>query len=139
VVSSTSTKALVPPPVRPPINDDRDGHLIYQAGDLVQNRCMQFSRLHLNIFHVYWIADEIVRTLGEGTFGKVVQVTDRERGGHQLALKIIKKGVNRCGFSLAIQLLDYFDFYGHMCLVFDLLGLSVFDFMVGPFFHSFNL
>lgn len=31
-----------------------------------------------------------MRTLGEGTFGKVVQVTDRERGGHQLALKIIK-------------------------------------------------
>jgi CDC-like kinase len=31
-----------------------------------------------------------VRTLGEGTFGKVVQVSDRERGSHQLALKIIK-------------------------------------------------
>lgn len=33
-------------------------------------------------------------------------------------------------FSLVIQLLDNFDYYGHMCLLFDLLGLSVFDFMV---------
>ncbi len=94
-----------------------------------------------------------MRTLGEGTFGKVVQVTDRDRGGHQLALKIIKNVtkyreaakleinvLNKLmerdpeGKYLTIQLLDYFDYYGHMCLVFDLLGLSVFDFMVSVFY-----
>ncbi len=35
--------------------------------------------------------DEILRTLGEGTFGKVVQCTDKQTGGNrQIALKIIK-------------------------------------------------
>lgn len=27
-------------------------------------------------------------------------------------------------------MLDWFDYHGHMCIVFDLLGLSVFDFLV---------
>jgi hypothetical protein len=33
-------------------------------------------------------------------------------------------------YSLCVQLRDRFDYYGHMCLVFDMLGLSVFDFLV---------
>lgn len=37
-------------------------------------------------------SDEIVRTLGEGTFGKVVEVIDNKHGDNpqRLALKIIK-------------------------------------------------
>ena len=27
-------------------------------------------------------------------------------------------------------MLDWFDYHGHMCLAFDILGLSVFDFLV---------
>ena len=34
--------------------------------------------------------DGIIRTLGEGTFGKVVQVRDTRNNGTQLALKVIK-------------------------------------------------
>jgi CDC-like kinase len=33
------------------------------------------------------------------------------------------------GENLCVQLRDRFDYYGHMCLVFDMLGLSVFDFL----------
>ena len=33
------------------------------------------------------------------------------------------------GRHLVIQLMDSFDYFGHICLLFDLLGLSVFDFM----------
>jgi dual specificity protein kinase CLK2/3 len=32
-------------------------------------------------------------------------------------------------FSLCVALLDSFDYYGHMCIAFDMLGLSVFDFL----------
>ena len=35
--------------------------------------------------------DEIVRTLGEGTFAKVVQVRDTRSNGAQLALKVKKR------------------------------------------------
>ncbi|KAI6227221.1 Serine/threonine-protein kinase Doa [Aphelenchoides besseyi] len=112
------------------VKDAKDGHMIYEKGDFVANRY------------------EIVDTLGEGTFGKVVQVKDTQHSNTQLALKIIKnvpkyrdaarleinvlrKLMERDpnGSHLVIQLLDYFDYYGHMCLVFELLGLSVFDFM----------
>ena len=34
-------------------------------------------------------------------------------------------------FSLCVALLDSFDYYGHMCIAFDMLGLSVFDFLKG--------
>lgn len=95
-----------------------------------------------------------MRTLGEGTFGKVVQVKVKNSGNgtggaHNLALKIIKnvpkyreaarleinvlnklKERDPKSKYLVIQLLEHFDYHGHMCLVFDLLGLSVFDFMV---------
>lgn len=37
-------------------------------------------------------------------------------------------------FSLCIALLDWFNHHGHMCLVFEKMGLSVFDFMVSYFF-----
>lgn len=33
-------------------------------------------------------------------------------------------------FSLCVVLLDWFNHHGHMCLVFEKMGLSVFDFMV---------
>ncbi|GAB1287728.1 Dual-specificity protein kinase CLK2 [Apodemus speciosus] len=128
---------------------------------------------------------EIVSTLGEGTFGRVVQCVDHRRGGARVALKIIKnvekykeaarleinvlekinekdpdnknsccKGkccipesqppitVNRFPTtrdgtktclgefgSLCVQMFDWFDYHGHMCISFELLGLSTFDFL----------
>ena len=32
--------------------------------------------------------------------------------------------------SLCVRMLDWFDYHGHICLTFDMLGLSVFDFLV---------
>uniref|UniRef100_A0A1I8ELZ2 Protein kinase domain-containing protein n=1 Tax=Wuchereria bancrofti TaxID=6293 RepID=A0A1I8ELZ2_WUCBA len=119
----TPSSSVAPSVARPVVQDDRDGHLIYQD-------------------------DEIIRTLGEGTFGKVVQVKDGTKGGRQFALKVIKnvskyreaarleinvlnklQEKDPSGKFLVIQLLDNFDYHGHVCLLFELLGLSVFDFM----------
>ena len=109
--------------------DDADGHLVYRAGDLLQGRY------------------RILSTLGEGTFGKVVQVRDSQRD-RVSALKIIKnidkyrdaakleinvlerlayKGPT--GHHLCVQMLDWFDYHGHMCISFEMLGLSVFEFL----------
>ena len=33
-------------------------------------------------------------------------------------------------FSLCVLMRDWFDYHGHMCISFDMLGLSVFDFLV---------
>ncbi|PSN57044.1 Serine/threonine-protein kinase Doa [Blattella germanica] len=52
---------------------------------------------------------KILATLGEGTFGKVVKVKDLH--------------------ILCVKMLDWFDYHGHMCIAFEMLGLSVFDFL----------
>uniref|UniRef100_A0A3Q4BLR6 dual-specificity kinase n=1 Tax=Mola mola TaxID=94237 RepID=A0A3Q4BLR6_MOLML len=94
----------------------------------------------------YWPDYEIINTLGEGTFGKVVQCFDH-RGG-RVALKIIKnlekyRGAAKLEISVlenirerdpdnkhhCVQMLDWFNYYGHVCISFELLSLSTFDFL----------
>ncbi|KAG6007760.1 hypothetical protein E4U21_005599 [Claviceps maximensis] len=93
--------------------------------------------------------------LGQGTFGKVVKARDRKRN-EAVAVKIIRsvqkyrdasrielrvlatlkandnENRNRC-----IHLRDCFDYRGHICIVMDLLGQSVFDFLKGNGFVPF--
>ena len=90
---------------------------------------------------------QMIRLLGQGTFGKVVQARDKRRN-KLVAIKIIRsvqkyrdaskielrvlatlkandeENRNRC-----IHLRDCFDYRGHICIVMDLLGQSVFDFL----------
>ncbi|TRY65103.1 hypothetical protein DNTS_009661 [Danionella cerebrum] len=112
------------------VRDDEEGHLICRSGDVLQERY------------------EIVSTLGEGTFGRVIQCIDHRRGGASVALKIIKnvekyKEAARLEINvlerinekdpenknLCVQMFDWFDYHGHMCLSFELLALSTFDFL----------
>nr|CAD7453096.1 unnamed protein product [Timema tahoe] len=122
LLNSTSSRA-------PSVEDDEDGHLIYRHGDVLHNRY------------------KILATLGEGTFGKVVKVKDMDMD-RVMALKIIKNvekyreaaklEINALekiaekdpeGRNLCVKMLDWFDYRGHMCLAFEMLGLSVFDFL----------
>ncbi|XP_052003109.1 dual specificity protein kinase CLK2b isoform X2 [Xyrauchen texanus] len=112
------------------VKDDEEGHLIYRSGDLLQDRY------------------EIVGMLGEGTFGKVLECIDHHRSGSRIALKIIRnvqkyresarleinvlEKINQKdpeNNNLCVQMFDWFDYHGHMCLSFELLALSTFDFM----------
>ncbi|XP_011876052.1 PREDICTED: probable serine/threonine-protein kinase clkA isoform X2 [Vollenhovia emeryi] len=115
---------------RPPsVEDDEDGHLVYQSGDILANRY------------------KVLATLGEGTFGKVVKVKDLQMD-HVMALKIIKNvekyreaakleinALEKIAFKdpdgqhLCVKMLDWFNYHGHMCIAFEMLGLSVFDFL----------
>ncbi|KAM9403757.1 dual specificity protein kinase CLK2-like [Salvelinus alpinus] len=107
-----------------------NGHLAYQNGDVLQERY------------------EVISLLGEGTFGKVVRCVDRRRAGARVALKIIKNMEKyRQAAKLEInvlekinekdphnkhqcvQMLDWFDYHGHVCISMELLALSTFDFL----------
>ena len=117
------------PPRKRPVTDDSDGHLAYLPGDFVSDRY------------------EILSTLGEGTFGKVVKVKDHDQDEF-VAMKIIKNihkyreaakleinvlqklnSKDPSGKHLCVRMFDNFNFYGHMCLTFEILGESVFDFL----------
>ncbi|KAK5989890.1 Dual specificity protein kinase lkh1 [Cladobotryum mycophilum] len=97
----------------------------------------------------------INRLLGQGTFGKVVQAHDRKQN-KAVAVKIIRsvqkyrdasrielrvlatiKANDEDDRNRCIHLRDCFDFRGHICIVMDLLGQSVFDFLKGNGFVPF--
>ena len=132
--SASSSLSLHSPPSpvtqrKRPVTDDSDGHLAYLPGDFVSDRY------------------EIMSTLGEGTFGKVVKVRDHDNEDY-VAMKIIKNihkyreaakleinvlqklnSKDPSGKHLCVRMFDSFNYYGHMCLTFEILGESVFDFL----------
>ncbi|XP_066595740.1 dual specificity protein kinase CLK1 isoform X2 [Prorops nasuta] len=127
--ASVVNDAIAISPRPPSVEDDEDGHLVYQSGDILANRY------------------KVLATLGEGTFGKVVKVKDLHMD-HVMALKIIKNvekyreaaklEINALekiatkdpeGQHLCVKMLDWFNYHGHMCIAFEMLGLSVFDFL----------
>ncbi|XP_072198198.1 dual specificity protein kinase CLK1 [Excalfactoria chinensis] len=122
------------------VEDDEEGHLICQSGDVLSARY------------------EIVATLGEGAFGKVVECIDHKAGGRHVAVKIVKN-VDRYSEAArsevqvlehlnasdpsntyrCVQMLEWFEHHGHVCIVFELLGLSTYDFIKENGFLPFRL
>ncbi|XP_041968251.1 uncharacterized protein LOC121725401 [Aricia agestis] len=124
-------RAATPPSsrARSSVKDDKDGHLVYWPGYVMGARY------------------KIIETLGEGTFGKVVEVKDLQME-HRMALKIIKNvekyreaakleinvleklaDIDPDCNNLCVKMLDWFEYHGHMCIAFEMLGQSVFDFL----------
>jgi len=89
----------------------------------------------------------ILDSLGSGTFGQVVSVASNS-DGHTKALKVIKnhpayfhqahveigilrtlntKCAGKPGSSTIVDLVDYFVCHNHLCLVFELLGMNLYE------------
>ncbi|WVW80818.1 hypothetical protein I302_102807 [Kwoniella bestiolae CBS 10118] len=137
-VQKTQAAPPAPPgqPSQPPW-DDAEGHYIVKPDDVIGGRY------------------KIVRLLGQGTFGKVVEARHIETR-RKVAIKVIRavqkyrdaskieirvletlkkndpRNENKC-----IHLDEYFDFRNHPCLVSELYGMSVFDFLKQNSFQPF--
>ncbi|XP_015240462.1 PREDICTED: dual specificity protein kinase CLK2-like isoform X3 [Cyprinodon variegatus] len=113
---------------RPRENDD-DGNLDYHIGLVMEDRY------------------EIVSTLGEGAFGRVVECIDRHRD-LCVAVKIVKKFESYCKVARSeiavleeinsldddnrfacVRMLGWFRHRAHTCIVLELLGSSTFEFL----------
>lgn len=109
-------------------------------------------------FNSLFPVDEIVCTLGEGAFGKVVECIDHTNDGARVALKIIKnidryreaamsevevleqlKSLDTDKRYACVHILDWFDYHGHICIAFELLGLSTYDFLKENNFQPFPI
>ncbi|KAF5382087.1 hypothetical protein D9615_004311 [Tricholomella constricta] len=109
--------------------DDKEGHYIIVPDDLIHRRY------------------RTVRLLGQGTFGKVVEAVDTETN-NRVAIKIIRaipkyrdaskievrvlqklKERDPLNRNKCIHLLQWFDHRNHICLVSELLGMCVYDFI----------
>ncbi|KAI7819343.1 kinase-like domain-containing protein [Gamsiella multidivaricata] len=116
-------------PVNIPPWDDKEGHYIVVVNDDFTNRY------------------KIIKLLGQGTFGKVVECYDKETGRH-CAIKIIRavqkyRDASRIETRVlttlkkndppnaykCLHLNDWFDYRNHICMVFDLLGQSIYDWL----------
>ncbi|KAF5730898.1 putative serine/threonine-protein kinase [Tripterygium wilfordii] len=117
--------------------DDKDGHYMFAVGDNLTSRYKIHSKM------------------GEGTFGQVLECWDRERG-EMVAIKIVR-GIkkyrdaamieievlqqlgrhdksNRC-----VQIRNWFDYRNHICIVFEKLGPSLYDFLRKNNYRSFPI
>lgn len=119
--------------------DDRDGHLVYKPGENITNRF------------------KIMGDLGEGTFAKVLECWDRVTRTY-VALKVVRnvpkyrsaamlelealntvRRYDDSGHSRAVRLLAWFDWRGHICMVFERLGPSMYDFLRRNLYRPFAL
>ena len=126
------------PPYRP---DDDRGHYKYILGE-------NFTKRYKILSH-----------LGEGTFGKVIECWDRlreqyvaikvirnvpkYRGAGMLELAVLntvrKQKGNFKGGAHCVQFKEWFDYRGHICIVFAKLGLSLFDLLRKNNYRPFDL
>ncbi|XP_039682321.1 dual specificity protein kinase CLK4-like isoform X3 [Perca fluviatilis] len=119
--------------------DNEEGHLDYHIGLVMKERY------------------EVVSTLGVGAFGKVVECIDRDKKDH-VAVKIVRNIECFCEVARSeiavleeinildddnrfacVKMLDWFEHDGHICIVFELLGLSTFEFLRQNKFLPFNV
>ncbi|KAK6930932.1 Protein kinase domain, partial [Dillenia turbinata] len=125
--------------------DDKDGHYMFALGENLTPRC---NTLYLPLM------DRIHRKIGEGTFGQVLECWDRE-AREMVAIKVvrgIKKyreaamieidvlqllGRHDDGGSRCVQIRNWFDYRNHICIVFEKLGPSLYDFLRKNNYRSF--
>ncbi|BDA46929.1 Serine/threonine-protein kinase AFC2 [Coccomyxa sp. Obi] len=131
VPAPTRTSAFVVPdrPSPPFREDDKDGHFVYELGDNLTSRY------------------KILSKMGEGTFGRVLECWDRKNKEY-VAIKIVRNVQKYRDAAMielevlntlekndaegrwhCVNLLEWFDYRGHVCMAFEKLGLSLYDFL----------
>ncbi|KAL2484494.1 Serine/threonine-protein kinase AFC2 [Abeliophyllum distichum] len=117
-------------------DDDKNGHYVFDLGENLTSRY------------------KILRKIGEGTFGQVLECWDREQK-ELVAVKIVRSikkyreaamveidvlqllGRYDRNNSRCVELRNWFDYRNHICLVFEKLGPSLFDFLRKNSYRSF--
>ncbi|GMI81441.1 hypothetical protein like AT4G32660 [Hibiscus trionum] len=113
------------PPKR---DDDHEGHYVFNLGENLTPRY------------------KILSKMGEGTFGRVLECWDRQNREY-VAIKVVRSirkyrdaamievdvlehlAKNDKGYSHFVQIRNWFDYRNHICIVFERLGPSLFDFL----------
>ncbi|KAK1377266.1 Serine/threonine-protein kinase AFC2 [Heracleum sosnowskyi] len=118
--------------------DDKDGHYVFAVGDNLTSRYTIHSKM------------------GEGTFGQVLECWDKE-GKEMVAIKVVRGaekyreaamievdvlqqlGKNEKVGNCCVQIRNWFDYRNHICIVFEKLGPSLYDFLRKNNYQSFPI
>ncbi|KAK6912697.1 Protein kinase domain [Dillenia turbinata] len=109
-------------------DDDREGHYVFNLGENLTPRY------------------KILSKMGEGTFGRVLECWDRQtrefvaikvvrsirkyRDAAMIEVDVLQHLVkNDTGRLRCVQIRNWFDYRNHICIVFEKLGPSLFDFL----------
>ncbi|XP_016542625.2 serine/threonine-protein kinase AFC1 isoform X4 [Capsicum annuum] len=123
------------PPRRP---DDKDGHYVFSIGENLTPRYRILSKM------------------GEGTFGRVLECLDNEtkelvaikvvrsihkyREAAMIEINVLQKLVRHdLGGKCCVQIRNWFDYRNHICIVFEKLGPSLYDFLRKNSYRSFPI
>ncbi|WOL01359.1 serine/threonine-protein kinase AFC2 isoform X1 [Canna indica] len=136
--SSHYMKGLIQGPSPPWREDDKDGHYKFELGENLNAR----YKIH--------------GKMGEGTFGQVLECWDRERE-EMVAIKIVR-GINKyreaamieidmlqqlgkCdkSSSRCVQIRNWFKYLIHICIVFEKLRPSLYEFIRKNSYRSFPI
>ncbi|KAG0722881.1 Serine/threonine-protein kinase Doa [Chionoecetes opilio] len=63
---------------------------------------------------------------------KIIKNVEKYREAAKLEINVLEKLAEKDPYNkhLCVRMLSWFDYHGHVCIAFDMLGLSVFDFLV---------
>jgi len=132
------------------VGDTGDGHLAFRIGD---------GLLETDVDGTIWPQGRyrITGLLGEGTFGRVVECWDRKFRMH-VAVKIVRalqkytqaarvevqvleklRANDPLGKFHCVELLSWFDYLGHVCMVFEKLGANLYECLRRRAFRPFSL
>ncbi|XP_071910425.1 serine/threonine-protein kinase AFC1-like isoform X1 [Coffea arabica] len=119
-------------------SDDKDGHYVFAIGENLTPRYRILSKM------------------GEGTFGQVLECLDNERK-EIVAIKVVRS-VHKyreaamieidvlhkllrhdVGGARCVQIRNWFDYRNHICIVFEKLGPSLYDFLRKNSYRSFPI
>uniref|UniRef100_A0A453P6W8 Protein kinase domain-containing protein n=1 Tax=Aegilops tauschii subsp. strangulata TaxID=200361 RepID=A0A453P6W8_AEGTS len=122
--------------------------------------CLQKRQFELIIssliVFLYVNADRILSKMGEGTFGQVLECWDLENQ-ESVAIKIVRSlqkyreaamieidvlqrlGKHDFTGSRCVQIRNWFDYRNHICIVFEKLGPSLYDFLRKNSYRSFPI
>ncbi|CAA3023326.1 serine threonine- kinase AFC1 isoform X1 [Olea europaea subsp. europaea] len=119
-------------------SDDKDGHYAFAIGENLTSRYRILSKM------------------GEGTFGQVLECLDNEkkeivaikivrsirkyREAAMIEINVLQKLASHdvCG-TRCVQIRNWFDYRNHICIVFEKLGPSLYDFLRKNSYRSFPI
>uniref|UniRef100_A0A671NMV2 dual-specificity kinase n=1 Tax=Sinocyclocheilus anshuiensis TaxID=1608454 RepID=A0A671NMV2_9TELE len=105
------------------IEDDEEGHLVYHNGDMLRARY------------------EIIGTLARFYDFLIIKNIERYREAALSEVDVLERinSLDEEKTFACVRMLDWFDHHGHICIVFELLGLSTYDFLKENGFMPFSL
>ncbi|CAN1275060.1 Serine/threonine-protein kinase AFC1 [Linum perenne] len=123
------------PPWRP---DDKDGHYVFAIGDSLTPRCKLSIHFYSGTFgQVLECFDNEKR---EGVAIKIVRSIPKYREAAMIEIDVLQRlarhdvGDRRC-----VQIRNWFDYRNHICIVFEKLGPSLYDFLRKNNYRSFPI